>query len=127
MDLPSDLSLFADSIAEYHRPGVYCLRLKRPDDLGEQWDRHFDTRPDWFEEFRAAERVLYVGGAADVLSRLEDHADGEVRNTVLTTVCSIQDLRNVWWAETVDQAFLDESRIAIELRNQYPECYVHQQ
>jgi len=126
MQLPSDLSIFADSIEEYHQPGVYCLRINRPDDLESAWDERYDHRPDWFHEFQQADRVLYVGASGDVLSRLEDHNDGEVRKTVLTKVCEIDDLRNVWWYETKEAAFLDESRIAIELQNQYPSYYVHQ-
>jgi len=89
------------------------------------WDRQFDHRPPWFEEFRDARAVWYVGATPDCLSRLEDHRNGEVRTTVLTEVCEIDSLRNVYWMDSADDAFTRESGIAIELQNHHPSVYVH--
>ena len=124
LELPADVEVFGGP-DKWHDPAVYCLVLERPDDVADVWDRQFDHRAPWFEEFRDASAVWYVGAAADCLSRLEDHRDGEVRTTVLTEVCAIDSLRNVWWFEDADRAFERESGIAVELQNHYPSVYVH--
>jgi len=124
LSLPADLEIFGDP-DEWHQPAVYCLSLTKPDDLGDEWDRRFDVRPPWFDELTAAREVYYVGATGDCLSRLEDHRDGEVRTTVLTEVCEIDALRNVWWFQSKDRAFQRESKLAILLQNEYPEAYVH--
>lgn len=129
LSLPADVEphLGTDAdLSDFHRPGVYALRLSRPDDVADAWDREFDSRPAWFDRFAGASGVVYVGGAADVLARLEDHRDGEVRTTVLTRVCEIESLRNVWWFSDTDEAFTRESKLAIMLQNEYPDLFVHQ-
>jgi predicted GIY-YIG superfamily endonuclease len=125
--LPGDIERhLTEGFDQLHDPAVYCLTLLRPPDVGAAWDRHFETRPDWFEEFSDADRVLYVGAANDLLHRLEDHVDGEVRKAALLRVCDIGALRNVWWFEDADRAFERESGIALTLQQEYPSAYVHQ-
>lgn len=128
LELPQDAECFipnSESFEYLHNAGVYCLRLSRPDDLAEVWDREFDARPDYFEELQSAERVLYVGEAGDVLRRLEEHRDGDTRVGVLQRVCSIKSLRNIWFCESKEKAEREESRLAIMLQNEKPDWYIH--
>lgn len=129
LSLPADAEPFIPAggdLSDLRGPGVYALRLSRPDDLAAAWDATFDTRPDYWESLTSAERVVYVGAAKDVLGRLEDHRDGEVRKAALLRVCEIDALRNVWWFDSADAAFERESKLAIMLQNDRPAWYVHQ-
>lgn len=126
LELPADAEPhLTDDYEQLHDPAVYALVLDRPTDLEDAWDRRFDSRPPYFEDFQQAQRVVYVGAAADCLRRLEDHADGEVRKAALLEICEIEALRNIWWFDDATRAFERESGIAIEMQNQYPEYYVH--
>ena len=120
LTLPSDLEAFTD---DYTASGVYALDIQKPDDLEVEWDRRFEHRPAWFDELDAAENVVYVGAAKNLLARLEDHRDGQVRQAILPSLAVDMDLRNVWVRPDMDTAMLDESRIAIRLRNHLPETY----
>jgi len=124
--LPADIEPHLIDGHEWSDPGVYCLRLNRPDDLAEAWDATFDHRPDYWDDLQQAQGVVYVGASKNVMGRLEDHRDGDKRLTVLTEVCEIEGLRNVWWMDSVEAAFTQESQIAILMQNQRPELYVHQ-
>ena len=126
LTLPSDLEPFVDSIDEIHREGAYALVLERPDDFGSAWDDRHDRRPGWFDAARTADTLCYVGGASDVLARLEDHRDGDVRTTVLTEVCDFDRLHTVWWADD-DPYVVVEFRLAKMLMNERPRWYVRQQ
>jgi predicted GIY-YIG superfamily endonuclease len=127
--LPEDAEPFLTDAMNFSRlrgPGCYALTLTRPDNLPEAWDAAFDHRPPYFEELQDADSVVYVGAASDVLGRLTDHKDGDKRLTVLTEVCEIDALRNIWWADTAEEAFQEESKTALMLQNERPEMYVHQ-
>lgn len=126
LTLPADLERYADDFDQMRGPGVYALDLSRPPDVEAAWDETFDVRPPWFERFRDAAKVVYVGGASDVLARLEDHYAGEVRQAALLRVCSIDGLHDVWWFEDADRAFEQESGIALDLQNDRADWYVHQ-
>jgi predicted GIY-YIG superfamily endonuclease len=125
LSLPADIEPHLDPEYDWSSPAVYALTLSRPDDLGAAWDSHFEHRPSYFDDLEQCDQVVYVGGASNLLSRLEDHHVGRVRRTALTTVCSIDSLRNVWWFDSADRAFERESGIAMTMQNQYPEMYVH--
>jgi predicted GIY-YIG superfamily endonuclease len=125
LKLPADVEPFAEDYDQLTNPAVYALILDRPDDLGAQWDRHFDVRPPWFETFRDAETCVYVGAASNVLARLEDHRDGNVRQAALLQVCAIDRLHTVWFFADEDRAFERESGIATMLANERPHWYVH--
>jgi len=127
MKLPSDVEPFlTDGYDQLHDPAVYALRLSRRPNVADLWDARFDTRPEWFDKFLSASGVVYVGATADCLSRLEDHEDGEVRQTSILKVCDIHEIRNIWFFVDKDRAFERESGLAIELRNAYPDLFVHQ-
>ena len=125
LSLPADVEPHLINGVEWSDPGVYALRLTRPDDLAEAWDQTFDHRPDYWGDLKQCQRVVYVGAAANVMHRLEDHRNGDKRLTALTQVCEIDGLRNVWWMDSKEQAFLKESQIATMMQNQRPELYVH--
>lgn len=124
LELPADPEVFADDYGQLSGPAVYALDITRPADLGDVWDRHYDNRPEWFDRFRDASAAVYVGAAANVLARLEDHRDGEVRKATLPTVAADVDLRNVWFFEQRDRAFERESNIAIRLRIHLQDTFV---
>jgi len=126
LSLPEDLEPFADP-DRWHDSCVYVLTLDRPDDVGLAWNRIYDVRPPWFDEFRDADHALYVGATNDCLSRLEDHRNGKYRQAALMQVCNIDSLRNVFWFDDTDRAFERESQIAIALRNEFPDTFVRQQ
>ena len=125
LSLPADVELFADDYDQLRTPGVYCLTLTAPEDVTTAWEAHFEHRPPWVDHVAMADAVYYVGAAKDVLARLEDHRDGEVRKASILRVCSIDGLRNVWWYDSADEAFIRESAITIQMQNEYPNAYVH--
>jgi len=129
LSLPVDAEPFIPNgggLGDLHNAGVYCLLLDRPDDLAEQWDRHFDTRPDYWDELVNAHRVAYVGASNDVLSRLEDHRDADVRKAALLEVCEPVEVLNIKFFKTVEKAFERESGLALRFAREHPEFYVHQ-
>jgi len=129
LSLPEDIEPFLrsdDAFSQIHAGAAYALVLSKPDDLEAEWDRHFETRPEYWDQLVDAETVIYVGGSKDLLGRLEDHHEGDVRVTVLTEICEIDRLRNVWWADDRGP-FLVEPQLADLLRHELPtETYVHQ-
>jgi len=122
---PEAIEPFCESTEEFHKAGAYALVLDRPDDFTEAWDRHYDARPDWFDAARTAQTLCYVGGTGDLLSRLEDHRDGEVRMTTLTEICDIDSLHTIWFAggERYQQT---EIRLARWLQQDRPRWHIHQ-
>jgi predicted GIY-YIG superfamily endonuclease len=124
LELPSALSPYTDG--DNHTSGAYALRLGRPLDLADAWERHYDERPPYWDQLMTADSVYYVGGASDLLSRLEDHRNGEVRQTVLTRVCDVTALQTAWPADNATEAFeIVEPRLARWLQNVQPASYVH--
>ena len=124
LSLPEELSPYTDG--DNSTPGAYALRLGRPLDLESAWEQHYDTRPPYWDQLMQADSVLYVGGTGDLLSRLEDHRDGDVRQTVLTKVCDVTGLQTAWPADNPTNAFeLVEPRLARWLQQTRPSSYVH--
>jgi len=124
LSLPADLEPHGGP-DKWHNPAVYALRVSRPDDPAAAWDRQYDNRPPWWDEFIAADHVIYVGATGDCLSRLEDHRDGEVRQASLLKICEIDSLRNVWWYDNPTRAFERESGIALMMQHEYANLYIH--
>jgi len=130
MNLPEDLEPFVDDYDEMHEPGVYCLKLTRPHNVATAWDRHFDHRPEWFEEFQDATECVYVGASMNLLERLTDHKDGEKRLTVLTEICEIDGLHTVWHALDVSdwsELGVEERKMARWLKESRATWFIRQQ
>ena len=125
LSLPEDIEPFLDDTHTWSDSAVYALCLSRPDDLAQAWDAEFDHRPDYWDELVEAQNVVYVGAAKNLISRLEDHHNQDVRKTVLTAVCDVEGLRNVWWCSDMDHAIQEESKLSIMMQNQYADTYVH--
>lgn len=128
LDLPADIEPFLGPPHSHDRirgPAVYALRLTRPDNIGDRWDRVYDHRPNYWADLVDASGVVYVGAAKDLLARLNDHNDADVRQIALSEVCTIAGLRNVWWVDNANRRFIEESQIATMLQNERPDLYVH--
>jgi len=125
LQLPADVEPHLIDGVEWSDPGVYALKLNRPDDLAEAWDQTFDHRPDYWESLMDAHAVVYVGATKNVIGRLEDHRDGQKRLTALTSVCEIEGIRNIWWFDSATEAFDRENGLALTMQAQYPHTYVH--
>jgi len=117
LTLPSDLEPYT---TDYRTAAVYALDVTMPDDLAYQWDLRFEHRAEWFDQLQAADSVIYVGAAKNLIGRLEDHRDGQVRTAVLPSLATDKTLRNVWPKDSADDAFREESQVAIRLRNHLP-------
>ena len=124
--LPANAEPFVDNdISELRQPGVYALKCVKPDDIAAEWDKHFDNRPDYWDELTSKDRVAYVGASADVLSRLEDHRDGNKRKAALLQVCEPVGVLNIKFFSTAQRAFERESGLALNFAQQHPSFYVH--
>jgi len=118
LTLPADVEPYTTDFAT---PAVYSLDVVMPEDLTTEWDRRFETRAEWFDELQAATDVVYIGATKNLIGRLEDHRDRKVRQTVIPSLATNIDLRNAWPRDSAEQAFQEESKIAIRLRNHLPE------
>jgi predicted GIY-YIG superfamily endonuclease len=124
--LPGDVEPFlTENFEQLRGPAVYALDVVKPDDVAAEWDRHFDARPEYMDELQSARDVLYVGATNDLLLRLEDHVEGDVRQSALLTVCDIVGVRDVVWFDDADRAFERENGIAMQLANELEHTYVH--
>jgi len=105
---------------------VYVLQLDLPENIYEAWDEHFDHRAPYLDDIDDSSGVRYVGAANDLLHRLNDHNDGQVRKSALLRVCDIAELHSVWWFDSAEEAFERESKIATIMQNNRPDLYIHQ-
>lgn len=125
LHLPEAIEPFCTDDHDWHDPAAYALDLAEPDDPASACDAYFETRPPWLGDLLACERAIYVGATGDLLSRLEDHRDGEHRKASLVSICAIDGLRSVWWAADFGSATVQEYNLAGMLGREYPEAYVH--
>jgi len=124
LELPAALEPHVGT--DFQTSAVYALLLDRPDDLEARLGEHYPQAPPWLSQAVGAEALLYVGAAARLCDRLEDHATGRARRVGLLEVCEIDRVYDVWAFEDRARAFERESAIALELQNDHDGWYVHQ-
>jgi len=109
--------------------GCYALEIDLPDTeqaVAEAWDHHYEERPPYWHRLVDCYSAIYVGAAADVQSRLEDHLDGDVRKASLPTVFDVVALRDVEWYDQPEDAFRMEFNTARMIdKKTSPRIYVH--
>lgn len=118
-----------DADAEPSDPGVYALEIELPDAEAEvkaAWREGFDNDPPYMHRLIDCGRAIYVGAAADVQSRIEDHLDGDVRKATLPSVFGVHWIREVRWYDSKEAAFQAEYNVASDIdRDTPPTTYVH--
>ena len=121
------LAEFVTDLSDAHRPGVYCLRLSKPDaDLRELWAEAFDAIHPEIDAMQDADRLFYVGAAKDVLARVHTHLDSPNQSGALMQVAPVHSVAKVWWYDDVEQAFNQEYNHAVEWGNRHADAYVSQ-
>lgn len=123
LSLPADAEAFLSDGDAITDSSVYALELSKPPDPAAAWDRHYDTRPPWFPEFLNNPRTIYVGATGNLIGRLEDHRDGDVRQASILQVCDIDALIDVRFHEN---PFDHEFNVGVDLSRKHPDAYVHQ-
>jgi len=129
------LAALADPDDDVNGPGIYALLLSAPDTTSVEaharlWREHHDTMPtvanDGYgvETLASARRIVYVGAAKNVRSRVANHVAGKQPSAVME-VYPPHSVWDVWYCDSVDEAFERESGKAIELNNRFPSAYFH--
>lgn len=126
LSLPEDIEPWIQNYNQMHSPACYALTLRKPSNPGKAWNEHYDTKPPWYDEFKEAAQCVYVGGTTDLLARLEDHRDGQVRQTTLTRICGIKSLRTVWLVDDEERVWREERKLARAIQAEYPSVFVRQ-
>jgi len=124
IDLRDNDVLLSEALAEHtdgsaDAPGCYALEIATPDGDYEtharRWLECYESTPPYLGAIVDADRVIYVGRAASVRSRIEDHLAGEKRKATLPTVYEVRGIHGVRFGENTDHA---EQRYADELSRQ---------
>lgn len=119
-----------DDLADAHEPGVYVLKLSSPatsdyETHAHLWLSEFETTPDYLEAIADTTDLFYVGAAKNVYQRIQEHLDTPNRTTAIANVFPIHSIHTIHWFNDPDQAFQQETRIAINLANTRMDAYVH--
>jgi len=104
-------------VSDPTRPGVYLLELDSPGpDLhahARRWyDEYQTVHPDDVGGLEGTERLLYVGAAATLQDRLEDHVQGDTCTSTWLSVYPPVELVSAIPQSTASRAFEVESGIA---------------
>jgi len=109
------------------RPGIYVLGLDTPAEA----TLHAHAR-EWYNEFQAVhpddvgglggiERLLYVGAAAVLQDRLEEHVLAESRTSTWLSVYPPERLAAAEVSPSISRAFESESQTAYRIADSTPE------
>lgn len=128
--LIEEIAQHVDDISDSRAPGVYVLELSTLDtnsieEHSRAWLEHFETIPEYLNTIAGSDRLLYVGASPDVQSRIETHLHSPNRSTTIAKVYPIHSIESIYWMNSAEEAFTKESKIAIDLANEYPDAYVH--
>jgi len=137
-DLEHDLrddddTLLSEALAEHtddtaDAPGCYALDIAVPDAGFEtharRWMRSgYESTPPYLSRIVDADAIVYVGRAASVRDRIEDHLAGDVRTASLPSVYDVRSILAVRWGTNTDHA---EQVFADDLRAELgPNAFVH--
>jgi predicted GIY-YIG superfamily endonuclease len=113
-------------VSDPTRPGVYILELDTPGpDLhghARRWWREYQTvHPDDVAGLAGTDRLLYVGAAATLQERLEDHVQGDIRTSTWLSVYPPTELVAALPQSTASRAFEIETQIAHDEARGSPE------
>jgi len=116
--------------SEAHRPGVYVLELSIPETGGLEtytrlWLQDHGTVPPYLESIVASNRLLYVGSAANVYKRIQQHLEHPNRSTTVAATFPIHHVEDVVFCESKEEADNREQGHAINLNNQMIDTHVH--
>lgn len=108
------------------QPGIYVLELDHPGPSlhahARRWWREYQTvHPDDVGGLAGTERLLYVGAAADLQHRLEDHVQSEVRQSAWLSVYPPVELVTVSVSPSAEHAFEHETQTAHQVADATPE------
>jgi len=113
-------------VEEPRRPGIYVLGLDTPDATlhahAREWYSKFRTvHPDDVGGLAGTERLLYVGAAAVLQDRLEEHVLAESRTSTWLSVYPPDRLAAATVSPSVSRAFETESQTAYRIADSTPE------
>jgi len=113
-------------VEEPRRPGIYVLGLDTPEPTlhahAREWYSEFRTvHPDDVGGLGGTERLLYVGAAAVLQDRLEEHVLAESRTSTWLSVYPPERLAAAEVSPSVSRAFESESQTAYRIADSTPE------
>jgi hypothetical protein len=108
------------------RPGIYVLECDSPGPSlqahARRWYGEYQTvHPDDVAGLAGTDRLLYVGAASDLQSRLEDHVQADVRKSAWLSVYPPTRLATVSVSPSVERAFGHETQTAHGVAGATPE------
>jgi len=108
------------------QPGIYVLELNSPGSTlqahARRWYNEYQTvHPDDVGGLAGTERLLYVGAAANLQARLEDHVQGDVRKSAWLSVYPPTELITVSVSPSAERAFGHETQTAHGVAGATPE------
>lgn len=108
------------------QPGVYVLSLDTPEATlhahARRWYQEYqDIHPDDVGGLGGIERLLYVGAAAVLQDRLEEHVLAESRTSTWLSVYPPERLAAAETSPSVSRAFESESQTAYRIADSTPE------
>lgn len=116
LELPADAEPFG---RDWSRSGVYVLRYSVPDNVHERAEHAFDHPPAWLDALFECDKCLYVGEGGNVMHRLEDHNNGDVRKTTLSRLgCEPIGVVNIIYKDSKEEAELAEWNTAKRVARQ---------
>lgn len=105
-----------------HGSGTYALKCYVPataDAVEAAFADVVDATPPAHvvERLADAERVAYVGASGDVYDRLQDHADGDVRQATFLQAFEPVDIVGVWPTPTPFEAEFNRARLLSDAKD----------
>lgn len=108
------------------QPGIYALELDSPGTSlhahARRWYNEYRTvHPDDVGGLGGVDRLLYVGAASNLQDRLEEHVQGDVRQSAWLSVYPPTRLLRASVSPSVSHAFEHETQTAYRVADATPE------